>query len=82
MSILFTNESVLDGISSFLFRRDQSEARNSKNSRLHAVLNDHVKMVPVTGIEVNKSAETLGISASTVTTTWEFEVLRAYITRN
>ena len=41
--------------------REYSEPRKSQNSRLQAVLTDHVKIGPATGIEVSKSAGTLVI---------------------
>ena len=44
-----------------LLCREYSEPRKSQNSRLQAVLTDHVKIGPVTGIEVLKSAGTLVI---------------------
>ena len=50
-----TNEYVLGGNSSILLCR---EPRNSQSSRLQAVLTDHVKIGPVTGIEGFKYAGT------------------------
>ena len=58
-----TNESVRDGNSSTPLCREYSEPRNSLSSRINAALIDHVKIGPVTGIEVLKSAATLVIGA-------------------
>ena len=43
-------------------RRQYSEPRNVQTSRLQSDLNDHVKIGPVTGIDVSKSAGTLVIA--------------------
>ena len=51
----------VEGNSSTLPCREYSEPRNSQGSRLQAVLTDHVKMGPVTRIEVFKFAGTLVI---------------------
>ena len=53
------NESVMDGHSSTPLCREYSGPRNSRNSRLQTILNDHVKIGPVTGIDVFESARTL-----------------------
>ena len=49
----------MDGNKSVLLCRDYSGPRNSQNSRLQAILNDHVKIGPVTGFEVFVSSGTL-----------------------
>ena len=78
-----TKESVMDGHSSTLLCREDSEPGNSQSSRLQAFLTDHAKIGPVTGIEVFKSAGTFGVwSTSTVTTTSKFEALGANIAIN
>ena len=60
--LYITNESVMDG-------KQYSGPRDSRNSRRQAILNDHVKIGPVTGIDVFESAGTLVFkSTSTVTT--------------
>ena len=57
-----TNESVMDGKSSTPLCRDSSEPRNShQSSRFQAALTDHVKIGPVTGIEVFKLAGIWGL---------------------
>ena len=53
------NETVVDANSSTLICRECSEPLNSQGSRLQSVLNGRVKIGPVTGIEVFKSARTL-----------------------
>ena len=53
------NESGVFGNSSTPFCREHSEPRNSQRLRLQSVLNDHVKIGPVAGIHVLKSAGTL-----------------------
>ena len=58
-----TNESVRDGNSISPLCTEYSEPRNSLCSRINAALIDHVKIGPVTGIEVLKSAATLVIGA-------------------
>ena len=79
-----TNESVMDGNSSIPSCTEHSEPRNSQILRLQAILDDHVKIGPVTGIEVfNQICRNFGCrSTSTITTTRKFEVLGAKITRN
>ena len=53
----------MDGISPVpLCAGQYSEPRNSQTSRLQSDLNDHVKIGPVTGIDVSKSAGTLVIA--------------------
>ena len=54
-----TNESVIDGNSSTLFCREYSEPRNVLKFEITSILNDHVKIGPVTEIEVFESAGTL-----------------------
>ena len=53
----------MDGNSSTPVCREQSEPRNSQCSGLKAVLTDLVKIGPVTGIEVFKSAGTFDVVA-------------------
>ena len=57
--LFVTNESVTDGNSSAPSCRECSGPRSSQNPRLQAILDDHFKFGPVTGIEVFKSAGTL-----------------------
>ena len=78
--LYITNESAMIGNSSTLLRRNNSQPRNSQNSRLQAVLD---KIGRVTGIDVFKSAGRLMTEIqSTVSTTGKSEVLGADITRN
>ena len=78
-----TNESVMDGNSSTLLCRENSEPINSQSSRLQAVVTDHVKIGAVTGHESIQICRNFGDwSTSTVTTTRKFDVLGANITRN
>ena len=56
-----TNESVMEGNSSAPLCREYSEPKNSQHSRSVAILKDHVKINPVTGIEAFKCEETLVI---------------------
>ena len=58
-----TNDSVVDGNSSTLLCREFSEPRNSQTSRFQAVLIAHVKIGPVTDIEVSESAGALANEA-------------------
>ena len=53
-----TNDSVMDGNSSAPLCREYSEPRWSQNAREQTVLTNHVKIGPVTGIELLKSAGT------------------------
>ena len=72
--------SFMEGNGSTPVCREYSEPRNSQCSRIQAILIDHVKIGPVTGIEVFRSAGTLVIEVqSTVTITSEKEVLGANI---
>ena len=54
-----TNDSAVDGNSSASSCREHPVPRNSQNSRLRAILIDHVKIGLVTEIEVFKSAGAL-----------------------
>ena len=57
--LYITHESVIDGKKFYFLRNERAEPRNPQNSKCQAVLTHFVRIVPVTGIEVFKSAGTL-----------------------
>ena len=57
--LFITNESAVDGNSSALSSKEYSGPRNFSKFNIQEIINDHVKIGPVTDIEVFESAETL-----------------------
>ena len=69
----------MDGNSSTPRRREYSEPRNSQNSTLRAMLIDHVKIGPVTEIDVCESAGALVKEVQVASR--NMKILGAYLTR-